>query len=76
MMFVCFARADVIVAATGVTGGDLQSTWRPVFDALKASPVVTVESVCAAIAALGSVLGQCCPGTDVHGNELDDGVAS
>jgi len=70
------SRTAAVWAGSGVPDGDLQRTWRPVFDALGASPVLTVDSVCAAIAALGAVLGQCCPGADLHGNELDDGVVS
>lgn len=70
------SRTAAVWAGKGVAGGDSQATWRPVFDALKASPVLSVDSLCAAIAALGTVLGHCCPGDDVHGNELDDGVSS
>jgi len=70
------SKAAAVWAGAGVKQGDLPATWRPVFDALKASPVLTIDVLCAAIAALGTVLGQCCPGADRHGNELDDGVSA
>lgn len=70
------SKAAAVWAGAGVKDGDLIRTWRPVFETLKASPVLTVDGVCAAIAALGAVLGHCCPGTDVHGNEIEDGVPS
>ena len=70
------SRTAAVWAGKGVTGGGDQVTWKPVFAALKASPVLTVDVVEKAIAALGAVLAHACPGADVHGNELDDGVSA
>jgi uncharacterized membrane protein len=70
------SRTAAVLAGAVVAGGDRLATWGPVIDALKTSPVLSVVALCEAIAALGSVLAHCCPGTDVHGNELDDGVSA
>ena len=70
------SKIAAVWAGKGVKGGDQQVTWRPVFAALKASPVLSVDAVVAAIAALGKVLAEACPGADVHGNELGDGVST
>lgn len=70
------SKTAAVWAGKGVTGGGDQVTWKPVFEALKSSPVLTVAVVERAIAALGTVLSVCCAGADVHGNELDDGVSA
>jgi uncharacterized membrane protein len=68
-------RTAAVWAGTGVKGGGDLETWKPVFDALGAAGDPTTK-ICAAIAALGTVLTERCAGADVHGNELGDGATS
>jgi uncharacterized membrane protein len=69
-------RAAAVWAGTGVKDGDDLATWKPVFDALHADSPDLTARICAGIAALGEVLAERCAGTDVHGDELGDGVSA
>jgi uncharacterized membrane protein len=69
------SRAAAVWAGKGITGGGDSATWTPVFAALGAAADPT-SAICDAIAAVGKVLATNASGSDVHGNELGDGVSA
>lgn len=75
LYFATTTRLAAVWAGTGVKDGDDLATWKPVFDALHADASDLTARICAAVAALGTVLTERCAGADVHGDELGDGLS-